>query len=387
MFEARLSAAMTLFADAVLDEALFEPALAQLSHAMGDRRMLLVSVPERLTSTPEVETYAGHGEPLGCFLNDYEGYYHQFDPIKRRWPMVHPGQWMMELQAEEPSRWSKGLFYQDCAREHGIIGWGALKVCEATPQSDGRHWALSLLQDHGQQGFDLRHLEALAQQLPHLRRTLVLRRRLVDLRQAAVVGLQALHCFRAPMWILNNAGRMIFANQAAEQHMRTNSLMKVAYGELAPVNLQAQVAWRDFVAAGSRPSLPHASAIRLTSAEGHMVLLRRLPIRCTENHSLGRLVGHQLLLLCNAREYGSTVDAERLQQEVYHFTAAEIRIGRYLLEDMTVAEIADDAGTKVSTVRTQVQAMLQKTGLRRQAELVRLLSAIYVVEPVSTDLE
>ena len=384
MFEANLSAAMCLFADAVLDETLFEPALAQLSQAMGGRRILLVSVTERLTSTPEVETYAGRGSPLNRFLEDYEGYYHQFDPIKRRWPMVSAGQWMMEMQAEEPSRWSRGVFYQDCAKEHGIIGWGALKICEASPQSDGRHWALSLLQDQGQQAFDPAHLLSLAQQLPSLRRTLVLRRRFADLREAAMVGLQALHCFRSPMWILNGLGRLIFANQAAEQHMRSGRLMRAAYGELAPIDVQSQSAWKDFIAAAKQPGLQRASAIRLVSADGNTVLIRRLPIHCTESHGLGRLTQHQLLFLCNAREYGSAAEAERLQQEVYHFTAAEIRIGRYLLEDMTVAEIADNAGTKVSTVRTQVQAMLQKTGLRRQAELVRLLSAIYVVEPVVT---
>src|SRR5690606_32693399 len=112
-------------------------------------------------------------------------------------------------------------------------------------------------------------------------------------------------------------------------------------------------------------------------------LIRRLPIRCIEHEEQEGLAQHQLLFLCNAREYGSAAEAERLQQEIYQFTAAEIRIGRYLMKDMTVTEIADHAGTKVSTVRTQVQAMLQKTGLRRQAELVRLLSAIYVVEPVA----
>jgi len=383
MFEASLSAAMGLLADAVLDEALFEPALAQLSQAMGDRRMLLVSVPGRLTSTPEVEIYTGRGESLHRFLTDYEGYYHQFDPIKGRWPMVGAGQWMMEMQAEEPSRWSRGLFYQDCAREHGIIGWGALKICEASLQTDGRHWALSLLQDQGQAALDPAHLGELARQLPSLRRTLVLRRRLRDLREAAMVGLQALHCFRSPMWILNRVGRLIFANQAAEQHMRSGRLMRATHGELAPISVQLQPVWKDFIAADRQLGMYGASAIRLATTDGGMALIRRLPIRCIEHEEQEGLAQHQLLFLCNAREYGSAAEAERLQQEIYQFTAAEIRIGRYLMKDMTVTEIADHAGTKVSTVRTQVQAMLQKTGLRRQAELVRLLSAIYVVEPVA----
>ena len=124
------------------------------------------------------------------------------------------------------------------------------------------------------------------------------------------------------------------------------------------------------------------------STDGHMVFLRRLPLRSADARNTGRPADFQLLLLCLAREYGvAAAEAQRLQQDVYQFTAADIRTGQYLMSDMTVTEIAEQAGIKVSTVRTQVQSMLQKAGLRRQAELVRLLSAIYVVEPAQNDDE
>jgi DNA-binding CsgD family transcriptional regulator len=51
-------------------------------------------------------------------------------------------------------------------------------------------------------------------------------------------------------------------------------------------------------------------------------------------------------------------------------TPAESRVAAMLASGMNVREIAGACGVSVATVRSQLHSLFQKTGTRRQAELV-----------------
>ena len=65
-----------------------------------------------------------------------------------------------------------------------------------------------------------------------------------------------------------------------------------------------------------------------------------------------------------------------LVQSLFDLTPAEARVARSLAAGETVAEIASVATVSQNTVRTQVRGVLEKTGCRRQAEVVALFSGI-----------
>ena len=50
-----------------------------------------------------------------------------------------------------------------------------------------------------------------------------------------------------------------------------------------------------------------------------------------------------------------------------------------LLAGKTMREIATDSGVQITTLRTQLSSVLRKVGVRRQAELIRVLSNIPVI--------
>jgi len=60
---------------------------------------------------------------------------------------------------------------------------------------------------------------------------------------------------------------------------------------------------------------------------------------------------------------------------LFDLTPAEARMAVALTAEKTIEEAADEFGISVNTARTQVKSILSKTGVRRQTELVRLLSA------------
>ena len=70
-----------------------------------------------------------------------------------------------------------------------------------------------------------------------------------------------------------------------------------------------------------------------------------------------------------------------LVQSLFDLTAAEARIARRLTTGETVEEIAIGAGVSISTVRSQVRALLEKTGCRRQSEAIALLGGLVSATP------
>ena len=61
---------------------------------------------------------------------------------------------------------------------------------------------------------------------------------------------------------------------------------------------------------------------------------------------------------------------------LYGLTPAEVRICELMLQGMTPNEISEQIGVAVSTARTHLLRIFQKTGTARQADLVRLVASL-----------
>jgi DNA-binding CsgD family transcriptional regulator len=59
---------------------------------------------------------------------------------------------------------------------------------------------------------------------------------------------------------------------------------------------------------------------------------------------------------------------------MYGLTASEAELAGLLADGLTPEEAADAREVRLSTVRTQIQSLLQKTDARRLTDLVRLLA-------------
>ena len=75
------------------------------------------------------------------------------------------------------------------------------------------------------------------------------------------------------------------------------------------------------------------------------------------------------------------VGAERgasleLIQSLFGLTAAEARVARGVSMGRTLEDIAGEGGVAMTTVRSQLRRVLEKTGCGRQAELAAVLARI-----------
>ena len=69
-----------------------------------------------------------------------------------------------------------------------------------------------------------------------------------------------------------------------------------------------------------------------------------------------------------------------LLQQIFGLTPAEARLARLILEGRSPGDAAIQLHVSVSTIRTQLSAVLKKTGAQRQSDLVRRLSPLLVLD-------
>ena len=65
--------------------------------------------------------------------------------------------------------------------------------------------------------------------------------------------------------------------------------------------------------------------------------------------------------------------SDQLLQSLYGLTRAEIRFTKMLLRGLSIDEAIERLRVSRNTAKTHLSAIFQKTGTRRQSELIRLL--------------
>ena len=69
-------------------------------------------------------------------------------------------------------------------------------------------------------------------------------------------------------------------------------------------------------------------------------------------------------------------DLSEILRTLYGLTPAESRLAEQIVSGLSLREAADLNEVSHETVRSQAKAIFAKTGVRRQADLIRLMSSI-----------
>jgi DNA-binding CsgD family transcriptional regulator len=71
--------------------------------------------------------------------------------------------------------------------------------------------------------------------------------------------------------------------------------------------------------------------------------------------------------------------SERELAEFFGLSPGESRLAVALLAGKKLGEVAAEFGVQITTLRTQLSSILRKTGVKRQVDLIRLLSNVPVI--------
>jgi DNA-binding CsgD family transcriptional regulator len=222
--------------------------------------------------------------------------------------------------------------------------------------------------------FEDHELIALDALRPHLARAALLSSRLELQRAQAMTA--ALEIIGLPAAVLRKGGRLYAANPSFERLIP--SVVQDRHDRLILCDPGADKILADTLqrldvaeAEGQSRSIP------IPPIAGSVPMITHVtPVRGSARDIFSQSLA---LLLITPVDRNSVPTAEVLQG-LFDLTPAEARVARGIAEGKTVDAISLTYGTSRETVRKQLAAVLGKSGVSRQAELVALLSGTGMTE-------
>ena len=192
----------------------------------------------------------------------------------------------------------------------------------------------------------------------------------LQLERARVAG-EALAALGVPALVLNETGKVLAANRQIET--LTSLVRWRAFDKVSMKDKGANQLLHDAVAAIDSESRPDVWSFPVRDAEAEATMVAHvIPIRLSARDIFVRCFA-VLVLTPMTRPQAPSVE---LVQSLFDLTPAEARVARSLASGRTPKDIAIEGGVSPETVHTQLGRVLAKTGCKRQADVVALLTGI-----------
>jgi DNA-binding CsgD family transcriptional regulator/PAS domain-containing protein len=215
--------------------------------------------------------------------------------------------------------------------------------------------------------FDTRETRLLQALAPHLQRAVMLNLELGRLRIERDSAVELLNRCEHAVILVDTDGRVLFANATAETLLHDGSGLIARGGRLASSVVAKTTELRRLIAGDKN---------------GHSGGLMTLP--CLDGHNLTALVlplpaettwlAHRPSAIVFVRDPASAVMPSADQLRVlFGLTPAQAALAREMLAGDGIEAAAGRLGIARATARTHLLEVFEKTGARRQAELVRVL--------------
>ena len=203
---------------------------------------------------------------------------------------------------------------------------------------------------------------------PHLARSALLSCRLhLEKMQASLSGMEALNY---PAAVIGSGGRVLAANSGFDR--LGSAIVAKAHGGFALRNSRANVLVQqalEQIALGHRGTRSVAAP---GDGERPPLVVHVVPIR-RNAHDL--FFGSEAFVIVTPVGRPKAPSFEILNA-LFDLTPTEARVARLLTGGLSPLEIAKANNVSVETIRAHIKAILQKSGMHRQAELVGFLSGI-----------
>lgn len=349
--------------DAVLNPGRWSDVLSDMTDRSGGAQALLMRA-DIVSGDGDVFLSLHHDESI---WQSYHSYYAPLntlhnvaDPVAYaagwRPIMLRDEDWMSRDEQESTEYYND--FLRPIDASYGL--WLRLAL-------DGRMMtSISIGRGYRQGRFEEESMAALAPLHGHLIRAATLSRRFAQVQRFADGAVAAMDAASDPLMLLDDAGRVVHANDAGERLLASGAIGRrtarrpaiAARQGSAPLDRAMALATsrerrqassftltaRDGTPAGEVSVLPIASAAGIEAAGGPAVLVR-----------VGKASADGLM-------------------ERFGLTAAERTLALSLARGSSLRETADAGGISVNTARRHLASIFDKTGVHRQAELVRLLT-------------
>jgi DNA-binding CsgD family transcriptional regulator len=221
--------------------------------------------------------------------------------------------------------------------------------------------------------FGAREIRLFAALIPHLQRAVQLQLRLAGVDGPPTGSAEILNRLPQGVLLVDSGARVIFANSAAERMLRAgNGLFLGRDGLRAEASGETRLLRRIIAdCAEPRDELGGAGGrLRLSRKDRAPLTVLVIPHRA--RIAWIDVARPRAILFITDPEEAALVRRENLRQD-FGLTPAEAGFTREVLKADGLQAAADRLGISLTTARTHLAHVFDKTGTRRQAELVRLI--------------
>lgn len=295
------------------------------------------------------------------YLRQYEQYYAALDPWHRRGETRPVGEIAQTASMLSDAELRRTEFYQDHLRPQGLF------YAMGGPVERSRsRMAVFGIQGSYEKGVFAPEAESLVRTLvPHLRRAYRMQETLDTVRREGMEFEAALNLLPQPALVVDRDARLFFANAAGAQMLRDRDVLKVVSGRLCAVHRTDAAAFAGALSPVPRASDGNASLALRRAGDMRPVIVRIMPLR---RRNRAEWSGRIAVLV----EIPTAVLGLDALSEVFRLSPAETRLWAGLAAGRRLPDIADECGVTVNTLRVQLRMLFAKTGMHRQADLIRL---------------
>jgi DNA-binding CsgD family transcriptional regulator len=211
---------------------------------------------------------------------------------------------------------------------------------------------------------------------PHFRRAVTIGKVIEAHKVEAATLADTLDGLAAGMFLVDAFGRIEHANARGHAILADAKILRGFGGRLSATDLQADKTLSDvFAAADTGDAAVGARGIAVPLArDGERWVAHVLPLTSGARRQAGITYAAVAAVFVRQAALDLPSPLETLS-DLYALTPAELRVLMAIVEIGGVPEVAPVLGISETTVKTHLSRLFEKTGTKRQADLVKLVAA------------
>jgi DNA-binding CsgD family transcriptional regulator len=267
-----------------------------------------------------------------------------------------------------PGQWRRTDFFNEWYRPQRLDSLIGTNLLVEGPVST----VVSILR---KEPFTRAEIELFALLIPHVQRAVQLQLRLAVLEDKQSGSAEVLNRLRQGVLLVDESGKMRFANRAAEEMLADGAGLRISGGVVHAMRSNETSVLHRTIATSVDTAAHGAETatrrLRLSREDGRRPLsVLVIPLR--PQAPWIRLYQPSAILFINDPERDVAVRSEHLRHE-FGLTRAEAALALEILAGRGLQVAADRLQITLTTARTHLAHVFEKTGTSRQAELVRLI--------------
>lgn len=232
---------------------------------------------------------------------------------------------------------------------------------------------LSISRDMNKTDFDQEDKKFIQQLLPHLQRACQLHARFMDCLKSELALNETLYRHYIPTILLNSQGQVIFINAAAEKILQQADGLEIKKNKLHAIkDTQLDKFIHETINTAKHKSTHPGNGYkvsRLSGKEPYQIIIS--PFNLRSDYSMARQDSAVSIFIHDIDS--SPILSKVILEDLYNLTSAEIKIAELFYQRFSLREIAKRLNISITTVRTHLYKIMEKTNTNSQTELMQLL--------------